>query len=215
MTGFASLLAAAALLQAEPVPAPAPPAGPAPETAPAPSPIRPSAGAPAAAPAPGAPPPSAAPPATAPAASPPAASAPAEAPAPPPRVRIDPAQERADAERIAREFLDALVAGDATRLSAAAAERFSFDGASVSGRDAIRAAWSALLAGRPGPAPRVGAVELLPAAEALARLGKPPPRVAPLARPGAFVVIADVGGRAVVLFVAREAGRAAVLGMHD
>jgi hypothetical protein len=56
---------------------------------------------------------------------------------------------------------------------------------------------------------------VLPAADAVARLGKPPARIAPLARPGAWVALADVGGRPVVLFVAREGGRMAVLGMHD
>ncbi|HET8539234.1 MAG TPA: nuclear transport factor 2 family protein [Anaeromyxobacter sp.] len=134
--------------------------------------------------------------------------------APAPRPRGD-AGERAEAERVARAFLDALAASDADGLAASAADRFSFDGDPYAGRDAIRARWRALLAGRSGPPPRVGAVEVLPAADAVARLGKPPARVAPLARPGAWVVLADVGGRGVVLFVAREAGRVAVLGVHD
>jgi len=128
---------------------------------------------------------------------------------------VDPSVERGDAERAARAFLDALAESDADRLASAAADRFSFDGETVAGRDAIRAQWRALLAGRPGPPPRVGAVEVLPSADAIARLGKPPARVAPLARPGAWVALGDVGGRAVVLFVAREGDRMAVLGMHD
>jgi hypothetical protein len=61
----------------------------------------------------------------------------------------------------------------------------------------------------------VGALELLEAEEAATRFGKPPARLAPLVRRGVTVAIADVGGRTVVLFLAREGSRMAVLGMHD
>jgi hypothetical protein len=167
--------------------------------------------------------PAAAPAAPAPAAAPAAAPVPARPPAtqtsftPPParRAAADPAAERAEAEKVARAFVEALAARDAEALAARAAERFSFDGDTRAGRDAIRAAWRGLLSGREGPPPRVGAVEILPVADAVARLGKPPARIAPLARPGALVAVADVGGRPVVLFLAREGGRMAVLGMHD
>jgi hypothetical protein len=204
MHGFAPLLAALALAQGEPPP----PAG-APEGAPAPA-------APAApeAVAPDAPPPAAAPAAGAPG---PAAARPPPAPAQPVRraPRADPAAERAEAEKVARAFLVALVARDADALAATSAERFSFDGEPRAGRAAIRAAWRGILAAREGPPPSVAEVEILPAADAVARLGKPPARIAPLARPGVLVAVADVGGRPVVLFLAREAGRMAVLGMHD
>ena len=117
--------------------------------------------------------------------------------------------------RAARSFLEALVAGDADRLAQAAADRFSFDGEAQSGRDAVRRTWQGLLAGRAGPAPGVNAVEVLSAQDALARHGKPPARVAALLRPGTWVAVGDVGGRPVVLFLAREGGRMAVLGIHD
>jgi hypothetical protein len=55
---------------------------------------------------------------------------------------------------------------------------------------------------------------VLPAAEAVARLGPPPARVAPLATRG-WVAIAEVSGRPVVLFLVREGGRMSVTGMHD
>jgi hypothetical protein len=58
-------------------------------------------------------------------------------------------------------------------------------------------------------------VEVLSVEAAVARLGPAPARLAPLARPGALVALAELGGRTVVLFVAREAGRMAVLGVHD
>lgn len=137
------------------------------------------------------------------------------APVAPARVRVDPAVERGEAERAARAFLGALAANDAAALSRAASERFSFDGETVAGPDAVRSRWRALLSARAAAAPRVGALELWPAADAVTRLGKPPVRLAPLARPGVWVALADVGGRPVVLFLAREGGRMAVLGMHD
>jgi hypothetical protein len=190
MSRLATLLAALALSQTPPAgePPPATPPAAAPAPAPAPAPARD----PAAAPAPGAKP----------------------APATPPRLR-DPAAERAEAEKVAQLFAAALAAGDADALAAAAGERFSFDGNGVTGRDAIRRTWRSLLALRAGPAPRVGAVEVLTVQEAVARLGPTPARLVPLTRPGALVALADVGGRPVVLFVAREGGRMAVLGMHD
>jgi hypothetical protein len=58
-------------------------------------------------------------------------------------------------------------------------------------------------------------VQVLPAAAAVERHGKPPARLAPLVHPGVLVAVCDVGGRTVVLFLAREAGRMAVLGMSD
>jgi len=136
-------------------------------------------------------------------------------PAPAPTARLLP--EREDAERAARLFLDALARGDADALAQAASERFSFDGDVEAGREPIRRTWRNLLASRPRPdaAPRVGSIEVLSTVDAMARFGKPPARIAPLVRPGALVAVADIGGRTVVLFLAREGGRMAVLGMHD
>ncbi|HEX9051042.1 MAG TPA: hypothetical protein VF841_10955 [Anaeromyxobacter sp.] len=227
MNGFASAVAAVALLQAEPAPPPArepaaataatraatatPTATPTATATPTPTPTATAT-------------PTAAPTSIAtrkaaaatpiPTPSRPTAPAPGMSP-PAPRSRVDPQAERGEAERVARGFVDALAAGDAGGLAAAASDRFSFDGDTVAGRDAIRSRWSELLGPRAGPPPRVGAIEVLPSADAVARLGKPPARIAPLARPGAWVALADVGGRPVVLFVAREGGRMAVLGMHD
>jgi hypothetical protein len=120
-----------------------------------------------------------------------------------------------EAQRAARDFLAALARGDADALAQAAADRFSFDGDVQAGREAIRRTWRNLLAARaPSPAPRVGDVEILPVEIAIARHGAPPPRLAALARAGVLVAIADLGGRTVVLFLARENGRVAVLGMQ-
>jgi hypothetical protein len=122
----------------------------------------------------------------------------------------------ADAERAARTFLEALARGDASALAGIASDRFSFDGDVQSGRETIRRTWRDLLAGRPsGPQPAVGALELLEAEDAATRFGRPPARIAPLVRRGVTIAVADVGGRTVVLFLAREGGRVAVLGMHD
>jgi hypothetical protein len=124
--------------------------------------------------------------------------------------------DAADAERTARAFLEALARGDATGLAQMAADRFSFDGEIQTGREAIRRTWRDLLVARPPAAPpALGALEVLHAPDAQARFGKPPSRLAPLVRQGVTIAIGDVGGRTVVLFVARENGRMAVLGMHD
>jgi hypothetical protein len=124
--------------------------------------------------------------------------------------------DREEAERVARAFLEALARGDAQELARAASDPFSFDGNVQAGRENVRGICRELLASRqPGRAPAVGAVEVLHAADAAARYGRPPARLAPLVRDGVLIAIGDVGGRTVVLFVAGEGGRLAVLGMHD
>lgn len=146
--------------------------------------------------------------ATAPAPAPtPAATPTPAAPAPPP------APERTQVARTALAFLDALAAGDTEALVAASSARFSFDGDTRTGREAIRAAWHGLLARRDAPRSAVLDLEVLPAAEAVARLGPPPVRIAPLAKAG-WVAIGNVSGRPVILFLVREDGRWAVAGIH-
>ncbi len=237
MTGLAYLLAAIALAQ-EPAAAPTalPPADEPAEAAPAPpagDAVQQPATAPAQTKAPGDRPAATPPPGTrapvAPARPAPRKHAPAPAsptPAPaarpattppwPPQPSSPPSaeQERAEAARAASAFVRALAAGDADALAALCAERFSFDGDPQSGREAVRRTWRAILTGRAAPTPAVGRIEVLSVAEAVARHGPPPTRIAPLARPGALVAIADVGGRTVVLFIARDGGRLAVTGMH-
>jgi hypothetical protein len=155
----------------------------------------------------------------------PAPEAPPRRPAPPARSGGEgvsrtpppgPISDREDAERAARAFLEALARGDAAALAGFAAERFSFDGEVLSGKESIRRNWRDILAARlPAGPVAVGALEVLQAPDAAARYGKPPARIAPLVQKGVMVGIGDVGGRTVVLFLARERGRMAVLGMHD
>jgi ketosteroid isomerase-like protein len=113
-------------------------------------------------------------------------------------------------------FLDALAAGDPARLAAASAERFSFDGDVRTGKEEVRRTWRELLAARdPGQRATLLDLEILPAADAVARLGPPPARLAPLAAAkGTWVAIANVSQRPVVLFLAREGSRWAVAGME-
>jgi hypothetical protein len=227
MHPFLYLVVALTLGQAEPAEAPAdatPP--PAAQDEPQAQPTSPPAETPAQAPAEPAPRPRPSPrPRPAPATpSAPDAQAPAAAgakpaappPAPPPATQRPPEAERAQVARAALAFLDALVRGDAARLAAASGERFSLDGEVRTGRDQIERAFRELLSAR-GEAPP-GALldlELLPAADAVARLGPPPARVAPLAAArGGWVAIADVSRRPVVLFLAREGQRWAVAGME-
>jgi hypothetical protein len=207
MHGFLHLAPMVALLlsQGEPADAPAEPAAAAAAAAqePAAPPAEPSrdvapAGA-GAAPAPPAPPAPKVP-----------AAAPGGAPARPPEA------ERVQVARAALAFLDALLAGDAAAVAAACSERFSFDGDVRSGRDEVRRIWRALLAERaPGQRGALLDLELLPAADAVARLGPPPPRIAPLAAArGAWIAVANVSRRPVVLFLAREGGRWSVAGIE-
>jgi hypothetical protein len=117
--------------------------------------------------------------------------------------------------RAALRFLDALVAGDPDALTAASAERFSFDGQVETGRDTVRREWRTHLDRRAGRAAALLDLDLRPAADAVARYGPPPARVSSLARPGAWVAVANVSGRAVVLFLVRSGGGWTVAGMHD
>lgn len=145
-----------------------------------------------------------------------AAAAQPQPPPPPPRPTRPSEPERAQVGRAALVFLDALLAGDATAIAAASSERFSFGGDVRSGKEEVKRAWRAILADR-DPAQR-GALldlELLPGPDAAARLGPAPPRLAPLASArGVWVALANVSRRPVVLFLAREGGRFAVIGME-
>jgi hypothetical protein len=124
--------------------------------------------------------------------------------------------ERSQIARAALAFLDALVAGDAGALAASTAAKFSFDGEVRSGKEEIQRTWRGLLAGRDAAdRPALLDLELLPARDALARLGPPPPRLAQLAAtPGAWVAVANVSRRPVVLFLVREGARWTVAGME-
>ncbi|HEY6100061.1 MAG TPA: hypothetical protein VIW03_11560, partial [Anaeromyxobacter sp.] len=145
----------------------------------------------------------------------PAATAAAIAPAAPAPAVPGSEAERAQVARAALRFLDALVAGDAAALAAASADRFSFDGQVETGRDAIRRAWKDHLARREAPKAALLDLDVRPAADAVARYGPPPARVAPLAARGTWVAFANVSGRAVVLFLARSPAGWTVTGLHD
>ena len=136
-----------------------------------------------------------------------------EEPAPPARPSEP---ERKQVARAALAFLDALLASDPAALAAASAERFSFDGDVRAGKDEIRRTWRELLSGRDATPPAVLLdLEILPTSEALSRLGAPPQRLAPLVAPKQnWVAIANVSRRPVVLVLAREMGRWAVVGME-
>ncbi len=145
-----------------------------------------------------------------------AAQGPAATPEKPSPAARPPEAEKAQVARAALAFLDALVAGDAGALAAAAGERFSFDGDLRTGKEQIRRAWQELLAGRdPAARPALLDLELLTAPEATARMGPPPPRLAPLATArGGWVAVANLSQRPVLLFLAREGSRWVVAGIE-
>jgi len=147
----------------------------------------------------------------------------AEPPAPPPPARERPPPparpaepERKQVARAALAFLDALLSFDPAGLAAASAEPFSFDGDVRAGKDEIRRTWRELFSGREGTLPPVLLdLEILAVPEAIERLGPPPARLGPLvAQKGNWVAIANVSRRPVVLFLSREGGRWAVVGME-
>jgi hypothetical protein len=123
--------------------------------------------------------------------------------------------ERERVLRTALSFVDALVRGDATALVSSSATRFSFDGEVADGRDAQLRRWREIFAGRDASAAVLRDLVLLDATEAVAQLGPPPPRIAALLKPGAWVAVADLSGRPVVLVLTREGDRFSVAGMHD
>jgi hypothetical protein len=126
-----------------------------------------------------------------------------------------PLPEREEVLRAALAFADALVRGDATALGASSAARFSFDGDAVDGREPQVRRWREILGARRAAPAQLRDLRVLPATEAPAALGPPPARIAALLRPGTWIAIADLSGRAVILFLARDGGRMAVVGMSD
>jgi len=116
------------------------------------------------------------------------------------------ASDRVQAAAAARRFLEALVSHRAADVAALCANSFSFDGRSVSGLDAIRSRFSEILAARDGAGDALLDLAVLPAAEAVARLGKPPKRIAGLVGAGTWIAVADVSGRPVVVVFARQGG---------
>ena len=136
-------------------------------------------------------------------------------PAPVPAAPSAPRPEREQLLRAALAFVDALLHSDATALAAASADRFSFDGALTVGRENQVRRWREIFAARAAGDAVLRDLVLLDAEEALAQLGAPPTRIAPLVKPGAWVAVADVSGRPVVLVLVRDGGRFTVAGMHD
>jgi hypothetical protein len=178
-------------------PAATPTAGqtaPAPTLAPPPTAIRP-------------PPPTPAPsPAATSTGSPPAFPAPAAGPAP---------GERAQVAAAAARFFEALLARRAGDLAAQSSPGFSFDGRAARGAEEVRGRWSEAVARHDGATHALLDLELLPAAEASARFGKPPRRIAALLQPGSWVAVANLSGRPTFVFFARQGGSWVATGLHD
>jgi hypothetical protein len=115
----------------------------------------------------------------------------------------------------AARFFEALLAGRAADLAALSSPGFSFDGRAARGADEVRARWSEAVARHGGAALAVLDLELLTAAEAQARFGKPPRRVAGLLQPGTWVAVASLSGRPTFVFLARQGGTWLAIGLHD
>lgn len=99
-------------------------------------------------------------------------------------------------------------------LAARSTSKFSFDGEPIDGRDEQSRRWREIFSTRPAGPAALRDVVVLTAAEATAQLGSPPPRIAALVKPGAWIAVADLSGRPVILILVREGGRVAVAGMQ-
>jgi len=135
-------------------------------------------------------------------------------PAPPPK-EAKTSPERVQVAAAAASFFRALLARRAGDLAALCAPAFSFDGKLVSGADPVRGRWAEILSAREGATDALLDLEILAAADAQARYGKPPKRLAALASPGAWVALANLSGRPTFVFFARQGSAWLATGMHD
>lgn len=186
------------------------PAAPAPASTPPPA--APTGAGPATPPAAARPPTPLAPPAAAPVAVP----GPATPPAPPAAPKeAKPSPDRVQVAAAAARFFQALLARRPADLAALCALTFSFDGKLVSGADAIRARWADLVAAHGGAMYTLLDLEILALADAQARYGKPPKRLAALAAPGSWVALGNLSGRPTFVFYSRQGNAWLATGIHD
>jgi hypothetical protein len=134
-------------------------------------------------------------------------TAPSRAPGKPP--------DREQVAATAARFFDALLGRRAAALAALCAPSFSFDGHAAGGADKVKGRWSEIVARQQGAAYALQGMEVLSAAEATARYGKPPKRIASLVSPGSFVAVASLSGRPTLVFFSRQSGAWLATGIHD
>jgi hypothetical protein len=84
----------------------------------------------------------------------------------------------------------------------------------VDGKEAQARRWREIFSTRPAGAVALRDLVVLTAAEAVAQLGSPPQRLAALVKPGAWIAVADLSRRPVILIVLREGDRYSIAGMH-
>jgi len=154
-----------------------------------------------------------APPVARPAGGAPPSPSPAPLAGPAPRPRSSGPDVAATA--VAERFLAALAGRRRAELAALCAPTFSFDGRPARSAEEVRRRWEEALAHRTSAPERVEGLEVVPTAEALNRLGKPPRRLEAVMAAASQVALARVGGRPVGLFLVRQGGGWLVAGMTD
>jgi hypothetical protein len=152
-------------------------------------------------------------------AAPPARPAPPAEPARPPPKLAKPAPippgDRAAVALAAARFFDALMDERLPELAALCRPNFSFDGQAAGGPEDLRRRWTDLLATRTGSGYRLQDLDVLTAAEAIAQHGPPPKRLAAHVRPGTWVAVANLSGRATIVTFARGSAGWQATALHD
>lgn len=142
------------------------------------------------------------------------ASQPSPTPPPAPSRTSPQTPDRVQVAAAARRFAEALVARRASDVALLCASPFSFDGRPDSNPESVRARWEQIFAARHAIADVLFDLVVMTAAEAQARLGKPPKRIAGLLTPVSWVAVADLSGRAVLIIFARQNGRFVATAIH-
>src|SRR5947209_6408033 len=94
-----------------------------------------------------------------------------------PAPRSNPSADRAAVALVAARFFDALLGGRAEELASLCRNDFSFDGHRASGAEDLKVRWAEVFTRRDGGKYTLYDIDLLSAAEAVARWGKPPKRI--------------------------------------
>jgi hypothetical protein len=134
------------------------------------------------------------------------------------RADVPSAAQREDAAHFLESFFGELLLGDTGGTAARCALPFQLEGRRLSSRPELMKALAFMLRERRTAPPVLQGLEVLTPAEMETRHGKPPARLTdfPWKRPGTWVGVANLSGRAAVVTLSRgETGEWEVTGYSD